>query len=410
MNPSSIIARRYLFSRKHISLISTLTLISILGVTLGTALLIIVLSVFNGFFSVIQDLLLANDPDIRIESAEGRTLFLSEDDRRIIENTDRVVAISPYLEGKSLIAHQRARDKVVSVKGIYPDQFHHISDLLQDISEGELDVSVRNQMPGLIISERIANQQRLNIGDRIALLSASGMQRALTQFSGPRGFNFQIRGMYKQSRILDEDVIYIDMMAARRLFSERINYSAVDLRLEDSNQANQVKKDLEERLGSEYKISTWYNLKQSQYDVMNMEKWGAYFVLMIIVLIAVLNIAGSLTMVVIQKKRDIGVLLSMGFSKKQIRRVFLKQGWYIGLIGCVLGGTMGLLLSWAQEKYGMVKLAGSESFIIDAYPVVVSSSDVILILFGSLFLCLLASWFPANLAAKTDPSNAIRYE
>lgn len=410
MNPESTIARRYLFSRKHISLISTLTLISICGVTLGTALLIIVLSVFNGFFDVIQSLLLSNDPDIRIESAEGRTVFMEDDQFQMIDNMSGVVAVSPYLEGKSLVAHQRSRDKVVTVKGIYPEKFQDVADVFQNITSGSVSLEVKDQMPGLLISERIANSQRLNTGDNIALLSAAGMQRALTQFSGPRGFNFEIRGTYMQSRILDEEVIYIDMPAARRLFSERSAYSAVDIRLEDSGRANRMKRELEQQLGNDYKVSTWYDLKRSQYDVMNMEKWGAYFVLMIIVIIAVLNIAGSLTMVVIQKKRDIGVLLSMGFSKKNIRNVFIRQGWYIGLIGCVFGGALGLGLSWAQDRFGMVKLAGAESFIIDAYPVVISGSDVLLVLLASLVLCIAASWLPASMASRTDPSEAIRYE
>lgn len=410
MKATDVVAKRYLFSRKHISLIRTLTIISILGVTIGTSLLIIVLSVFNGFFEVIQQLLLANDPDVRIESAEGRSLLLSEDQFADIANVTHVVAISPYIQGMSLLAHQRSRDHVAVVKGIRPADYQLVSTAIADVREGSNDLGVRNQRPGVLISERMANREMLNIGDRIALLSTAGMQRSLTQFSGPRTFSFEVRGIYRQGRFSDEDAIYIDMEAARRLFSQRTGYSGVDIRLSDSRHASAIQRELIRKLGEAYTVSTWYDLKKSQYDVLNMEKWGAYFILMIIVLIAVLNIAGSLTMVVIQKKRDIGILMAMGMSASHIRLIFLKQGWYIGLIGCLLGGSAGLLLTWLQANFGLVKLAGSESFIIEAYPVAVSGSDVALVLAGSLILCLLASWYPSKRAAQTNPSEAVRYE
>jgi lipoprotein-releasing system permease protein len=141
---------------------------------------------------------------------------------------------------------------------------------------------------------------------------------------------------------------------------------------------------------------------------MYLEKWGSYFVLMIIVLVAVLNIVGSLTMIVIQKNRDIGVLLTMGHTPAQIKRIFITQGLYIGLIGCVLGGSLGLLLSWLQQQYGLIKL--SSAFLINAYPVSIHALDVGIVLLGSLILCLLASWYPARRAAQVEPADAVRYE
>jgi lipoprotein-releasing system permease protein len=129
---------------------------------------------------------------------------------------------------------------------------------------------------------------------------------------------------------------------------------------------------------------------------------------MIIVLVAVLNIVGSLSMIVIQKNRDIGVLLSFGYTPADIKKIFITQGFYIGLIGCLLGGALGLLLSWLQKAFGLVKL--TSAFIINAYPVSIHGLDVAIILFGSLVLCLLASWYPARRAAAVEPADAVRYE
>lgn len=408
MKTTGFIARRYLFSKKHISLISTLTLISIAGVTVGTALLIVVLSVFNGFFEVIQGILLQNDPDIRIESVESNSFLYTGDMEQKLSQIPDITAAASYIEGKALLAHSNKSDKVVDVKGINIEEYAEINNLSKDLTSGEIDLGVRNKKPGLIVSEQLMGELNLNIGDDVALLSANGMKKSLTQFSLPRQFRFEIRGSYSQIQIVDGPAVFIDMEAAQRLFEVRNQISGIDLRLEDSQSAEEVKGTLSSSLGNEYSVSTWYDLQRPLYDIMYLEKWSSYLILMIIVLVAVLNIIGSLTMIVIQKNRDIGVLLTMGFTPSDIKSIFMRQGLYIGLIGCVIGGGLGLILSWLQKQYGLLEL--SSAFIIDAYPVNIEMGDVSIVLIGSLILCLLASWYPARRAATVEPADAIRYD
>ena len=408
MKTTGFIARRYLFSKKHVSLISTLTMISVTGVTIGTALLIVVLSVFNGFFDVIKGFLLNNDPDIRIESAEGQAFAYQHQLQEDLQDVPEVRIISPYISGKALLTAGDNRDQVVGIKGIHSESFKELNNLQKNITSGELELTVQNGRPGLLISEQLLTDMSLNIGDEVALLSAEGMRKSLTQFSMPRMIRFRITGAYSLTQIVDNPAIYIDMKAAQRLFNYRNTISGVDVRLQENEQADGVKERLQAGLGSDYEISTWYDLQKPLYDVMYLEKWGSYLVLMIIVLVAVLNIVGSLTMIVIQKNRDIGVLLTMGHTPAQIKRIFITQGLYIGLIGCVLGGSLGLLLSWLQQQYGLIKL--SSAFLINAYPVSIHLSDVVIVLLGSLLLCVLASWYPAKRAAKVEPADAVRYE
>lgn len=408
MNPIQFISRRYLFSGKDISLISVLTYLSITGVTIGTALLIVVLSVFNGFYDVIRGILLSQDPDIRIEHATDRTFFVDEDLENNIRQVSGVIDLTPFLAGKSMLAFRDDRNEVVSVRGIEANSFLRINDLEDHIRVGRFDFSVQNERPGLVMSERVKNRHRINIDDEIALLSATGMRRALTQFSAPRINRFSVRGTYSMQQIADNEQVYIDLVAAQRLFNARNRISGFDVRLADTDAAESVKLNLERVIGADYKISTWYDLQKPLYDVMYLEKWGSYFILMIIVLVAVLNIVGSLTMIVIQKQRDIGILISMGMSKSDIKKIFRSQGLYIGLIGCGFGGAIGLLLTWLQYEYGLLKL--SSAFIIDAYPVSVNLFDIGIILFGSMFLCLAASWYPSIRASKVQPADAIRYE
>lgn len=408
MDNTGFIARRYLFSRKHISLISTLTYISIAGVTIGTALLIVVLSVFNGFFDVIKTLLLSYDPDIRIESSSAP--IFSENQKLIDElaSIPEISVFSPYVEGKALLSYGNDRNTVVDVKGIDTQKFYELVNIEESVTTGVFEVEVRNRKPGAVIPEQLKSEMLLNPGDEIALLSASGMKKALTQITVPRSYRFDVRGAYFLQQVANGPQVFVDIKAAQRLFNSRNGISGVDVKLFNNADAAYVKAILAERLGNDYKISTWYDLQKPLYDVMNLEKWGAYVILMIIVVVAVLNIIGSLTMIVIQKRRDIGILISMGYSKSSIKAIFRKQGLYIGLIGCGIGGSLGFLLTWLQQEFGIIKL--SSAFIIEAYPVDVRLLDISVILIGSLILCLAASWFPSKRASEIQPAEAVRFE
>lgn len=408
MDTSGFIARRYLFSRKHISLISTLTYISIAGVTIGTALLIVVLSVFNGFFDVVKTLLLSFDPDIRIEAAEGTTFIFDESMEQSLQDIPEIINYTPFVTGKALLTSSDEASKVVEVKGIEKESFLKMVNIQQAITTGVFDLTVQGRKPGIIIHEQLRGELFLALNDEVALLSATSMRKALTQITVPRSYRFDVRGAYLVQSVASSPSVYVEIDAARRLFNTRNGVTGIDIKLLDNQNAEIVKKQLQEQLGDRVKISTWYDLQKPLYDVMYLEKWGAYVILMIIVIVAVLNIIGSLTMIVIQKKRDIGILIAMGYTKDHIKTIFQKQGLYIGLIGCGIGGTLGFVLCWLQLKFGLIKL--SSAFIIDAYPVDIRLLDVTIILFGSLLLCLLASWFPSNRAAEIQPAEAIRYE
>lgn len=408
MEYTGFIARRYLFSKKHISLISTLTTISIVGVSIGTALLIVVLSVFNGFFDVIKGLLLSTDPDIRIEYVNESFFSESEELKQSLSEIPEIQIISPYVQGKALMVYGNDQNEVVQVKGVKQDKFFVFSQDPNKVTSGVFDTSVKNRRPGVLMSDGLMNNYGIRLNEELALLSARGMRRALTQISLPRIYRFQVRGTYSMTQVTSGEVVIIDMVAAQRLFNARNKVSGIDIKLDKNENAEQVKSELSAKLGPDYKISTWYDLQKPLYDVMYLEKWGSYIILMIIVIVAVLNILGSLTMIVIQKQRDIGLLISMGVSSDDIKKIFRKQGLYIGMIGCGIGGSLGFLLSWLQNKFGLIKL--SSAFIIDAYPSEISAFDISVVLVASLLLCVLASWYPSIRASKIKPAEALRYE
>jgi lipoprotein-releasing system permease protein len=372
------------------------------------ALLIVVLSVFNGFFDVVKSLLLSFDPDIRIESNEGSTFKFTDEIKQQLSDIPEITNLSAFVVGKALLTSEEGEIKVVEVKGIEEDRFIDMVNIEGAIRSGVFDLEVRNRKPGIVIHEQLRSDLYLSLNDEVALLSAAGMRKALTQITVPRSYRFDLRGAYLVQSIASTPSVYIEIDAARRLFKTRNTVSGIDLKLKNNKNAESVKILLESKFGSQFKISTWYDLQKPLYDVMYLEKWGAYVILMIIVLVAALNIIGSLTMIVIQKKRDIGILMAMGYSNKKIKLIFRKQGLFIGLIGCGIGGSLGFLMCWLQQKFGLIKL--SSAFIINAYPVDMQLFDISVILFGSLMLCLTASWFPANRAAQVQPAEATRFE
>lgn len=388
-------------------MISILTSISVIGITIGTALLIIILSVFNGFYDVIRSYLLTFDPDIRIEAAvEQGILFDPQVMDKIATHPD-VVTVVPYVEGKAMLIFESGNNEVLNVRGIDADNDPFIANLREE-SDKEVKLTIQDGKLGSIISETLVNRYRLSPGDEITMLSPSGMRRSLTQFSAPRASRFTVRSSYNMHQIVDTDVVYVDIAAAQRLFNMPNTVTGLDVKLKDTDIAEDVKEDIATILGDNYKLSTWYDLQKPLYDVMYLEKWGSYFILMIIVLVAALNIVGSLTMIVLQKKQDIGVLMSMGMTRKKIKKIFRNQGLYIGLIGSGIGGLIGLGITLAQKEFNLVKL--SSSFIIDAYPVAIQVSDIALVLLGTMTLCLIASWYPAVRASNVQPADAVRGE
>lgn len=378
------------------------------GVTVGTALMVIVLSVFNGFFGIVQEMLQSYDPDIRVTSAEYRSF--SENPAlldSILAHPDVTMAY-PYVEGKSLLSSGTMDNKVVVVRGIDQTRFFPYEQDPNMVTLGSFNLNLRDRKPGILVGERLLDNLRLTVGDDMGLIAAHSLSNMFTSIGASGGMRFTIRGGYLLKPIFDGSIVFVDIKAGQVLMKERGKWTGIDINLRDNTLADKVRADL--NLPTSYKVETWYDLRRSIYDVMYAEKWGAYAILLLIVIVAVFNIVGSLSMIVVQKQRDLGVLRSMGFSISDIRMIFVQKGAIVGLIGSVLGGGMGLLASWIQQEFGLVKLFGAESFIIDAYPIVIVASDVAIILGGSFLLCLIAASFPASRAAKVQPASAIRYE
>jgi lipoprotein-releasing system permease protein len=275
---------------------------------------------------------------------------------------------------------------------------------------GKFDLGNEGIFGGIVLGIVLADQMRSLIGDTITLVSPVGLESSLTQFVEPVTKQFIVRGIYdSDNKEYDSKYAYIGIDNARELFKINSDIDGIEIRLKNINESENVKSNLSSKLDSNLSVMTWYDLHGDFYSILKIERWVAFIILSLIILVATFNILGSLTMTVIEKKRDIGILKAMGASENQITNIFLFEGVVVGLIGMLAGSSLGLILTLLQKYYGIYKLNASV-YRIDALPVELRLTDFIYIPLAALLLCFLASLYPSKRAAKIDPVQSIRWE
>ena len=398
-----------------------ITGISVAGVTVGVAALVVVLSVMNGFYDFVREMLVSVDPHIRVERVDG-ALANPDSVIRVVTSVPHVVSASSFVEGKALLMHEGGGsdvNKVVIVRGVEADNLDPNSEVLQRTLYGAFDLERRDGRPGVVVGLDLSSRLGLapvgatGEGSRVELLSAMMLERMISQIWGATTMpqRFEIRGIYDLQSVSDESTVFVDIEEARHLFRMDGGVSSVEARLDDVDRAADVKSAIERRLPhGQFRVLTWYDLQRTLYDVMALEKWAASAILVLIVVVAAFNIVGSLTMVVIEKRRDVGALRAMGATKKDIRRIFVNEGILIGLVGTSVGLALGLALVGLQAGFELVPMAGAESFLIDAYPVAVRWIDIAGVAVVAMGLCVGASIYPSRRAAHVEPAAALRAE
>ncbi len=403
------IARRYLVSHRSLRFINVIAFISIAGITIGVAALLVALSVFNGFNSVVTSVLVGFDPHIRLEKPGGMMSGEYREVADILLKTPGVKAFSPFIAGKAMLT-TRAFTKVVFIRGVDEQLIGQVSGLGDRIVLGSISLNADSGLPGIVIGMTLADRLGAIPGNDLAVYGPSGIQSAIMGFGIPAGQTFRIRGIYESNnKDYDANYAYISLRAAQDLFDMGQKFHGVELRLADFHDAENVKERLEAKISPDISISTWYDLHRSLYTVMKVERWSAYLLLCLIILVATFNMLGSLTMGVMEKRRDIAVLKSMGMTSQSLRRVFMAEGLLIGLVGTFFGILLGLGILYLQVKYQIFPLDTSV-YIIPAIPVEVRWTDFVAIPAASLGLSFVAAYYPARRASSTLPAEALRWE
>jgi lipoprotein-releasing system permease protein len=405
----TFIAQRLLLSKRRVRFINVIGLISIAGITLGVAALLVALSVFNGFNGVVTGVLVGFDPHLRIEKRGNVSAAGIDSLERALSSIPDVRASSPFVTGKAMLV-AGAFNRVVVLRGIDPARVAQVSGLGDKMVLGSLALADTGELPGIVIGLTLADRLSAVVGEEIAIISPFGFRAALSGAGAPETRRFRVVGIYESNnREYDAGYAYVSVASAQELFDAPNAFNGVEIRLADVQRSDAVKELLRERLPAEYTVSTWYDLHRTLYSVMRIERWSAYILLSLIIVVATFNMLGSLTMGVIEKRRDIGVLKAMGMTPRRITRLFMVEGMLIGMAGTLLGILLGLAVLFLQIRFHIFPLDPTV-YIIPAIPVEIHLSDFAAIAGASLGLSFLAAYYPARRAAATLPSESLRWE
>jgi lipoprotein-releasing system permease protein len=409
------LASRYLRSRRSSRLFSLITLIATGGVTVGVMALIVVMGVMNGLQNELRDKILVASPHLRVLTF-GRGLRLEDWGRvrETVEANPEVVAVAPFVLSQGLLSAGADYAQGVYVVGIEPDTgAMAVTALPRHFVQGDLRFATSRPdvEGGIVLGRRLAERMTAFPGDTVTMVSPAGSRfnAALGAFV-PKWWTFEVTGVF-QSGMYEYDNGYV--LLPRQLAQEYAGLGAavtgLEVRIKDPWEAPRVGAELEAELGYPYRTLDWQTQNASLFSALQLEKLAMGTILLLIVVVAAFNIVSTLTMLVRDKTREIGILRAMGLPVRSVRRVFILQGVVIGVVGAVLGTGLGLILARVVDRRQIVALDPSVYFI-DHLPVHVDPADLLIILVASITVATLATLYPARQAATLNPVDAIRYE
>lgn len=396
------IAWRYLFSKKSHSAINAISIVSVCGVAITTLALICTLSVYNGFTQLIGSLYSQIDPQIKITSREGKTLDTEAPEIKPIASWPEVAVFSPVIEENALCQY-KDRQQPVLVKGV-PDNYtrlSHIEELVSSgafmLNDGRIDyVSLGIGIAGQLgIATNTPYPVELYAPNRLGRVNLANPAQSFNS----RRF-FVACTFCSNQAIYDDQLVILPLATAREMFSYTTEATAIELRLTPGHTEKEVAQKLKETLGDSYRVAT--HIEQNDwYKWVQIEKWITFLILSFILMIATFNVIGALSMLIIDKKRDIDTLQNLGADDRLISRIFLAEGWLISAIGAGSGLILGVILCYLQQEYGLLKLGSTEGmFITDAYPVRLELFDTLAVTAIVLILGFVTAWYPAKFLRK----------
>lgn len=405
MSFSFYIARRYLFSRKSHSAINIISIVSVLGVAVATMALVCTLSVFNGFHSLVASLFTSLDPQLKIVPAEGKTFSENDASLAKVRKLPCVDAVSATLEDHAL-AMYNGKQAMITLKGV-DDNFINATDVI-NILYGQgwfklhADV-IEYGVPGMRLAMNLGMDA--NYIDPLQIYTPT--QGARVDFMNPdESFNMDELNspgvvFSVGQKKYDQDYVFCSLGFAQRMFEKEGLISGLEISVAKGYSVDQAKREISKLLGPRLKVIDRYEQQEDVFRIMKIEKYVAYIFLTFILFIACFNIIGSLSMLIIDKKKDVLTLRNLGATDKQIRGIFLLEGRLISLIGAVLGVVLGLALCLVQQRYGVLRLGDKVgAFIVDAYPVVVDPMDIVVILATVVVVSFVVSWYPVHYISK----------
>jgi lipoprotein-releasing system permease protein len=403
------VALRYLFARKGQAFISVISWISVAGVALGVASLIVVMGVMNGFTTDLRDKLIGMSSHAVVYSRAGGL----EEDRELLRRIGAapgVVGVTPFIQSGVLLSSHSGGTGVY-LRGVDPDTAGAVLDGLKSLSSGRLDdLKSAEGLPGVILGEALAGKLAVHVGSRVNIMSPSGQQGAAGL--SPRVKPFRVVGIFSVG-LADYDgglaVVSLDM-AREALGWQGKRISGVEAAVSDVYQVESVMREALKGAGDDaLYAATWMEMNANLYAALKLEKAAMAVILALVILVGSFSIVTALVMLVMEKTRDIAVMMAMGASTGMVRTIFMLQGTIIGLMGSSLGCALGLGTCVLLKRYKFVELPRGV-YSLDYLPVLLQWPDLLLTVCCAMLLCFLATLYPAGQAARLEPADALRHE
>ena len=398
MRLAGFIAKRYLFAKKSHNVINIISAISAIGMTIGTAALIIILSVYNGFDSLIKTMMSNVEPDLLITPSTGKTFVPDDSTYDWIYDQPCVKNMCCVLEEQVFISYdgKQSLAKAKGVDWIYEEE----SPLHDHIRDGEFKLQ-RGDIPLTAVGAGLAYEMgispRFLAGIDIYFPTRTGKISMTNPAASLEFIRVFPSGIFSVSNDVDAELMIIPIEQMRELLEYDDEVSAVELRLVEGTSKEELKelqKQIAERLGPAFKVRDRFQQNESLYKMMKYEKAAIFMILIFVIIIIAFNIFGSLTMLIIEKRDDIQTLRSLGAQDSLIRRIFVLEGWLISLVGLAGGLIIGVGFSALQQTFGIIKMPGH--FVVQAYPIILSWSDILLTIIGVTVIGYLIAMIPAH--------------
>jgi lipoprotein-releasing system permease protein len=400
------IAKRYIFAKKSHNAINIISAISVTGVTVGTIGLIIVLSVFNGFDDLIRSLFNAFDPDLKVTIVEGKHFPIDQNVLKKLSEIKGVVAFSKVVEDNALLKYGE-KQFPATIKGV-DQNYLKVNGMDSMIVEGNFTLQDKHR-PYAIVGQGLAYYLQIGLKFINPIIVYVPPKNATVSMNPNQKFIFP-SGIFAVEQEHDAKYMIVPLKFAYELLEDSTSLTAVEIKTAKSGNHEKIQGEIQHLFGPKFIVKDRYQQNELFYRIMKYEKWTIFMILSFILMIASFNIVGSLSMLIIEKKKDISTFQSIGADRQLIGRIFLYEGFIISFIGALLGLLLGLAVCWLQMKYGLVKLQGSGSFIIDSYPVAIRIPDIIFVFVTVMVIGYLAAWYPVRfIIRKYLPENQFTF-
>jgi len=396
LNISFYIARRYFKSKKSHNVINIISMISVAGVTVGTMALIVVLSVFNGFEQLVVSLFNSFNPDLEITLCEGKNFPATDIPQELLREMPGVLYLTEVLEENALMKY-KDKQAIVTLKGV-GEEYQRMTGVDTMMAEGRFLLQ-SGEKNFAVLGYGVAYYLNASLNDYINPITIFVPSRT-GKIGGAldQAFSQEIifpTGYFSIQQEFDVKYALMPIRFVRKLLDYSIEVTSIEVKLADGTDQRKIQKQIEAAVGDKFKVKNRFQQQELLYNIMKSEKYAIFLILTFILLLATFNVVGSLSMLILDKKKDIAVLRSMGATMKLIKRIFMTEGMLISFIGAVTGMILGGAVCWTQQTYGVIRMGGPNStFVVDSYPVHMQPFDFLIVFSTVMLIGYMAAWYP----------------